>query len=61
LPPGPISNPGAAAINACVNPQQRDQHYLFYFADCQGHTHFAKSEAEFEAQIRQYGVVGNGC
>jgi len=61
LPPGPISNPGAAAISACVNPQQRDQHYLFYFADCQGKTHFAKSEAEFESQLKQYGVVGNGC
>ncbi|TMC11955.1 MAG: endolytic transglycosylase MltG [Chloroflexi bacterium] len=61
LPPGPISNPGAAALNACVNPQQRDQHYLFYFADCQGKTHFAKSEAEFESQLKQYGVVGNGC
>lgn len=61
LPPGPISNPGAAAINACVNPQQRDQKFLFYFADCQGKTHFAKNEVEFESQIKQYGVVGNGC
>lgn len=61
LPPGPIANPGKAAINACVSPQQRDQHYLFYFADCNGHTHFAKNEAEFEGQIKQYGVVGNGC
>ena len=61
LPPGPISNPGKAAINACVNPQQRDQHYLFYFADCNGKTHFATNEAQFEEQIRQYGVVGNGC
>ena len=61
LPPGPIANPGKAAIQACVSPQQRDRNYLFYFADCSGHTHFAKSEAEFESQIRQYGVVGNGC
>jgi UPF0755 protein len=61
LPPGPISNPGAAAISACVNPQQRDQKFLFYFADCQGKTHFAKNEVEFESQIKQYGVVGNGC
>jgi UPF0755 protein len=61
LPPGPISNPGKAALNACVSPQQRDQHFLFYFADCNGHTHFAKNEAEFESQTRQYGVVGNGC
>jgi UPF0755 protein len=61
LPPGPISNPGKAAISACISPQQRDQHYLFYFADCNGTTHFAKSEAEFEGQLHQYGVVGNGC
>ena len=61
LPPGPISNPGKAAISACVSPQQRDQHYLFYFADCNGKTHFARSEAEFETQLKQYGVVGNGC
>jgi UPF0755 protein len=61
LPPGPISNPGKAALNACGSPQQRDQHYLFYFADCNGHTHFAQNEAQFESQIRQYGVVGNGC
>jgi UPF0755 protein len=61
LPPGPIANPGKAAIQACLSPQQRDQNFLFYFADCSGHTHFAKSEVEFESQTRQYGVVGNGC
>jgi len=61
LPPGPISNPGKAALSACESPQQRDQHFLFYFADCNGHTHFAKNEAEFESQLHQYGVVGNGC
>jgi UPF0755 protein len=61
LPPGPISNPGKAALNACVAPQQRDLHYLFYFADCNGHTHFATDEAEFETQLKQFGVVGNGC
>lgn len=61
LPPGPISNPGTAALQACVSPQQRDQHYIFYFADCNGHTHFAQTEAQFEGQIKQFGVVGNGC
>ncbi|TMD06489.1 MAG: endolytic transglycosylase MltG [Chloroflexi bacterium] len=60
-PPGPISNPGIAAINACVNPLQRDQHYLFYFADCKGVTRFARSEAEHEALQRQYGVAGATC
>lgn len=61
LPPGPISNPGAAAINACVTPQQRDQHWLFYFADCKGVTHFSKTPGEQQAQIKQFGVVGDGC
>ena len=61
LPPGPISNPGKAAINACVSPQQRDQHYIFYFADCKGMTHFAHTIGEFDALKKQYGVVGDGC
>jgi UPF0755 protein len=61
LPPGPISNPGKAAINACVSPQQRDQHYIFYFADCKGATHFAHTNGEFDALKKQYGVVGDGC
>jgi len=61
LPPGPISNPGKAAINACVSPQQRDQHYIFYFADCKGVTHFAHTNGEFDALKKQYGVVGDGC
>jgi len=60
-PPGPISNPGKAALDACVNPQQRDQKFIFYFADCKGVTHFAKNEVEFEGQIRKFGVVGDGC
>ncbi len=61
LPPGPISNPGKAAINACVSPQQREQGYLFYFADCKGQTHFAHTNGEFDALKKQYGVVGDGC
>ena len=61
LPPGPISNPGKAAINACVTPQQRDQKFIFYFADCKGVTHFAHNNGEFDALKRKYGVVGDGC
>ncbi len=61
LPPGPISNPGKAALNACVSPQQRDQNYIFYFADCKGQTHFAHTNGEFDALKKQYGVVGDGC
>ena len=60
-PPGPISNPGADAINGCLTPAQRDQKYIFYFAACDGKTHFARNEVEFENQMSQYGVVGGRC
>jgi UPF0755 protein len=56
LPPGPISNPGVAAIKACLSPQKND--YLFYFADTKGVTHYARTQAEFDQQKRQYGVSG---
>lgn len=60
-PPGPISNPGADAINGCITPAQRDQKYIFYFAACDGATHFAKNEVEFENQMAKFGVVGGRC
>jgi len=56
LPPGPISNPGLAAIKACLSPQKND--YLFYFADTKGVTHYARTQAEFDQQKRQFGVSG---
>jgi UPF0755 protein len=54
LPPGPISNPGLSAIQACINPQKTD--FLFYFTDPKGVTHFQKTDTEFEQQQKQYGV-----
>jgi UPF0755 protein len=54
LPPGPISNPGKAALEACINPPVTS--YLFYFTDRQGVTHFEKTQAEFDADIRKYGT-----
>lgn len=60
-PPGPISNPGADAISGCIAPAQRDQKYIFYFAACDGQTHFAKNEVEFENQMSKLGVVGGRC
>jgi UPF0755 protein len=56
LPPGPIANPGAAAIKACVNPEVTD--YLFYFTDKQGMTHFDRTLDEFERDKQKYGVSG---
>ena len=57
LPPGPISNPGKAALQACINPPVTS--YLFYFTDKQGTTHFETTEAEFEADKQKYGVSGS--
>lgn len=57
LPPGPISNPGEAAIKACVSPPKTQ--YLFYFADRQGVTHFETNEADFERDQQKYGVSGS--
>ncbi len=56
LPPGPISNPGAAAIRACVNPQASD--FIFYFTDPKGVTHFDKTAADFARDQQKYGVAG---
>jgi peptidoglycan lytic transglycosylase G len=57
LPPGPISNPGRAALNACINPPKTE--YLFYFTDRQGTTHFETNERDFEADKQKYGVSGS--
>jgi len=54
LPPGPISNPGKAALMACINPPKTN--YLFYFTDKNGTTHFETNEADFERDIQKYGV-----
>jgi UPF0755 protein len=57
LPPGPISNPGKAALLACINPPQTQ--YLFYFADRGGVTHFETNEQDFTRDIQKYGVSGS--
>ena len=54
LPPGPISNPGKAALLACINPPQTQ--LLFYFTDPNGITHFETNEQDFERDKKTYGV-----
>jgi UPF0755 protein len=54
LPPGPISNPGLASINAGLNP--RPSPYLYYFTDTHGATHYARTLAEFNQQQAKFGV-----
>lgn len=57
LPPGPISNPGKAALLACINPLQTQ--YLYYFADRGGVTHFETNDQDFERDKQKYGVSGS--
>jgi UPF0755 protein len=54
LPPGPIGNPGLAAIEAAARPAKKD--YLFYVTKpgaC-NELEFSKTEAEFEADAAAY-------
>ncbi|HEX2646858.1 MAG TPA: endolytic transglycosylase MltG [Candidatus Dormibacteraeota bacterium] len=57
LPPSPISNPGKAAILACINPPKTS--YLYYFTDTAGTTHFETTQQQFEADKAKYGVSGS--
>ncbi len=57
LPPSPISNPGKAALLACINPPKTN--YLYYFTDKQGTTHFETNSQDFENDKARYGVSGS--
>jgi len=53
LPPTAIANPGLSAIEAALNPAKTD--YLYFFADKQGHLHFATTLEGHNANIQKYG------
>ncbi len=52
LPPGPIANPGVAALKAAISPAQTD--YLYFVADATGATRFSVDLKEHEAQVQAY-------
>lgn len=52
LPPGPIANPGVAALEAAMHPAQTD--YLYFVADAQGHTRFSVDLKEHTQQVEDY-------
>ncbi|MFH1262125.1 MAG: endolytic transglycosylase MltG [Pseudomonadota bacterium] len=52
LPPGPISNPGASAIHAAVNPARTE--YLYFVADQEGHHIFSKTYEEHVKAVNLY-------
>lgn len=52
LPPGPISNPGLAALEATADPQATD--YLFFLSASDGTTYYAKTNDEHEKNKDKY-------
>ena len=56
LPPGPISSPSIASIDAAIAPNTKDG-YLFFIAkgDGSGTSAFAKTHAEHDQNVAKYG------
>ena len=52
LPPGPIANPGVAALKAALAPARTD--YLYFVADAEGHSRFSTTLQEHAEQVQSY-------
>jgi len=56
LPPGPICNPGVAALKAAMNPTETEN--LYFVADASGHTRFSPTLAGHVANVDRYRKAG---
>ncbi len=56
LPPGPICNPGVAALKAAMNPTETEN--LYFVADANGHTRFSTTLAGHVANVDSYRKAG---
>jgi UPF0755 protein len=52
LPPGPISNPGVAALKAALAPARTD--FLYFVADAAGQSRFSATLKEHAQQVQSY-------
>ena len=52
LPPGPICNPGVAALRAAISPAKTD--YLYFVSDANGHSRFSATLKEHNANVLEY-------
>jgi UPF0755 protein len=52
LPPGPICNPGTAALRAASAPAKTN--YLYFVSDASGHSRFSAGLKEHAEQVQEY-------
>lgn len=52
LPPGPVCNPGIAALKAAMHPQHTD--FLYFVADANGATRFSRTLEEHLSNVAVY-------
>ena len=54
LPPGPINNPGAAAIEAAASPEEGDWLFFVTVNPDTGETKFARSQTDHDNNVKEF-------